>query len=276
MKAQSRFHWACGLSYDGSPFCGWQVQSHGAGPGQTRAPSIQACVESSISALALATVRVRCAGRTDAGVHALNQVITFSVPVDRPAGTWVRGVNARLPGQIAVRWARPVDAAFDARFDARSRSYRYLLIDSPVAPPVWDGRAGWTHRPLDVSRMQEAARALVGEHDFSAFRAAQCQARTPVRDVHSIRIWRSGAFVVFDFTANAFLHHMIRNLVGTFVMVGDGRRPPAWPAEVLASRDRGLCAPTFSAAGLYFMGVRYDDSLALPSLAPEGGLEVMV
>ncbi|MDO5101461.1 MAG: tRNA pseudouridine(38-40) synthase TruA [Lautropia sp.] len=257
-----RQRWVCGLSYDGRHYCGWQKQP--VVPGLK--PSVQMTVEAALSAVAGEPVDIRCAGRTDAGVHALEQVIEFAVGVDRPTTAWVRGANAHLPDDVAMRWAVPLppEADFDARFSARARTYWYLLIDSPVAPPLWQGRAGWTHRPLDVDAMQVAVEPLIGTHDFSSFRAAECQAASPVRTLESWRIERHGAFILMSLTANAFLHHMVRNLVGSLVYVGDGRRPSEWLAEVLAARSRQAAAPTFAAGGLYLRSVRYEPHWRLP------------
>lgn len=262
MTQTGRFRWVCGVSYDGRDFCGWQKQR----PVQGLAPSIQTTVESALSAVAGQPVDVRCAGRTDAGVHALSQVIEFRVDAERPPTAWVRGANAHLPDTVAVRWAMPmaVDADFDVRFSALARTYWYLLIDSPVAPPLWQGRAGWTHRALDVDRMREAAQLVLGTHDFSSFRAAECQAHSPVRTLGCWDVERHGAFILMRLTANAFLHHMVRNLVGSLVYVGDGRRPVSWLPEVLAARSRSAAAPTFSAAGLYLQSVRYDPLWQVP------------
>ena len=257
-----RHRWVCGVSYDGRDFCGWQKQP----PVPGLAPSVQTTVEAALSAVAGQAIDIRCAGRTDAGVHALEQVIEFSTTAQRPPNAWVRGATAHLPDTVAVRWAVPLapDADFDARFSARERTYWYVLIDSPVAPPLWQGRAGWTHRPLDVARMQAAARSVLGTHDFSSFRASECQAATPVRTLTEWTVERHGAFVMMRLTANAFLHHMVRNLVGSLVYVGDGRRPVSWMAEVLAARSRSAGAPTFAAGGLYLASVRYDEAWRLP------------
>jgi tRNA pseudouridine38-40 synthase len=257
--------WVCGLSYDGTGFCGWQTQAPGG------KPALQDVVEAALGRIAGHPIRTRCAGRTDAGVHALQQVVQFDTVADRPASAWIRGVNAWLPPTVAVRWAVTVDTGFDARFGATARTYWYVLLDTPVRAPLWRDRAGWTHRSLDPNRMREAAACLVGEHDFSAFRASECQAASPVRTIESIGIVREGPFLLLDITANAFLHHMVRNLVGTLVYVGDGRRPVGWPAQVLASRQRSVAAPTFAACGLYLASVRYDSKWQLP-LRPLGPL----
>jgi tRNA pseudouridine38-40 synthase len=247
---------ALGIEYDGSGFAGWQSQPHGR--------TVQDVLEKALSAIACSPIRTICAGRTDAGVHALAQVVHFDTDTLRPDTAWVRGVNANLPPPVAVRWAVPVDLDFHARFSARSRSYRYLLLNRTVRPAVDHGRVGWFHAPLDLDAMSEAATCLVGEHDFSAFRAAECQAKSPIKVVHNIAISREKDTICFQITANAFLHHMVRNLVGSLVFVGKGRQPLSWLAEVLASRDRALAAPTFDAAGLYFAGVEYEERWRLP------------
>ena len=252
--------WACGLSYDGTGFCGWQIQPAGAAP----KPALQNVVEAALEKIAGHPVATRCAGRTDAGVHALQQVIQFDTGAERPPNAWVRGVNTWLPAGVAVRWAVPVDSGFDARFGATARTYWYALLDTPVCPPLWRERVGWTHRRLDPARISEAAACLLGNHDFSAFRASECQAASPVRTIESIEVVRDGAFVLMAVTANAFLHHMVRNLVGALVYVGDGRRPVEWMAQVLASRNRSFAAPTFAASGLYLASVRYDPQWQLP------------
>ena len=250
-----RHRWVCGVSYDGKDFCGWQKQP----PVPGLAPSVQTTVEAALSAVAGHAIDIRCAGRTDAGVHALEQVIEFSTTAQRPPTAWVRGANAHLPDTVAVRWAAPLapDADFDARFSARERTYWYVLIDSPVAPPLWQGRAGWTHYPLDTAAMSRAAALLEGEHDFSSFRASQCQAKSPVKTLYCARVAESAGLIRFDFHANAFLHHMIRNIVGALVYVGSGRLDTADFAALLACRSRLSAPPTFMPDGLYFVGADY-------------------
>lgn len=247
---------ALGIEYDGGGFCGWQTQPGGC--------AVQDRLEGACAAIAGTAVKTVCAGRTDAGVHALGQVVHFDCEVGRPESAWVRGVNALLPPAMAVTWARPVDAEFHARFSALSRTYRYVLLNSPVRPAADHGRVGWFHLPLDVARMREAAACLIGQHDFSAFRAAECQAQSPVRTLHEASIEQSGPYLVFGFRANAFLHHMVRNLVGSLVYVGKGKHPPQWLAEVLRGRDRAAAAPTFDASGLYLARVEYDPRWELP------------
>lgn len=247
---------ALGVEYDGAGYAGWQSQPHGR--------TIQDVLEKALSVIADEPIRTVCAGRTDAGVHALAQVVHFDTLARRPDSAWVRGTNAELPPHVAVRWAASVESDFHARFSARSRSYRYLLLNRSVRPAVDHGRVGWFHAPLDVEAMRAAAACLVGEHDFSAFRAAECQAKSPIKNVLAIDISRLNETICFQITANAFLHHMVRNLVGSLVYVGKGKRPPSWLQEVLASRNRAIAAPTFDAAGLYFAGVEYEERWRLP------------
>lgn len=247
---------ALGIEYDGAAFHGWQSQPHG--------KTVQDALERALAEVAGARVRLACAGRTDAGVHALAQVAHFDSAVARPDQAWVRGTNAHLPKAIAVRWAQPVNNEFHARFAARSRSYRYLLYNHAQRPAFNAGRVGWYHRPLDAEAMRQAARLLLGEQDFSAFRAAECQARSPVKTLHQAEVARQGDMIVFDFCASAFLQHMARNIVGALVAVGAGKQAPEWIAELLQQRNRTLAAPTFSPAGLYFCGVDYAPHWQLP------------
>ena len=242
--------YALGIEYDGRSFCGWQSQAGGG--------AVQDSVEAALGVVANAPVRVVCAGRTDAGVHALEQVVHFETGSRRPDNAWVRGVNAHLPPSIAVRWAQGVPPDFHARFSALGRRYRYLLLNRPQRPGLHAGRIGWYHRPLDATAMARAASMLLGEHDFSAFRSAECQAKSPVRQLRVADVVRHGDVIVFDFAANAFLHHMVRNLIGALVHIGKGGQRAEWIVELLAGGDRRLAAPTFSAAGLYFARVDYD------------------
>jgi len=221
-------------------------------------------LHAALAAIAGGPITVSGAGRTDRGVHARGQVAHFDTGATRPDTAWVRGVNAFLPESVAVLWARPVEAEFHARFSAVARTYRYQLINRPVRPALAARYAGWYHAPLDVDPMRLAARALLGEHDFSAFRAAECEAATPVRTVHSLDITREGERIEFVIRANAFLHHMVRNIVGTLIYVGIGRQAPGWVAEVLAARDRAKAAPTFAPEGLYLERVEYDTKWRLP------------
>ena len=238
------------LEYDGSGFCGWQSQAGGG--------AVQDALESALSLVADAPIRVACAGRTDAGVHAIGQVVHFDTAALRPDTAWVRGVNSHLPASVAVRWAQSVPDDFHARFSATGRRYRYVLLNRGERPGLMAKRVGWFHRPLDVDAMRAAAGLLLGEHDFSAFRAIECQAKSPVKTLRRADVTRHGDLLVFDFEASAFLHHMVRNIVGALVYVGKGAHPPEWVGELLAGRDRARAAPTFEACGLYFAGVDYD------------------
>ena len=251
---------ALGLEYDGAAFCGWQSQPSGCG--------VQDHLQRALARFADAPIEVTAAGRTDAGVHATAQVVHFDSPVRRDDYSWVRGTNTFLDERARVMWAAEVPGDFHARYGARSRTYRYLLVDAPVAPAILAGRVGWHHRPLDADAMARAASLLLGSHDFGAFRDAQCQAKSPVRDLLEARVARSGPVVGFTFRANAFLHHMIRNIVGSLVYVGDGRHPVEWIAELLEARDRRLAAPTFMPDGLYLAAVEYDPAVGLPKFPP--------
>lgn len=248
---------ALGVEYDGSGFCGWQSQSCGCG--------VQDALQRAVAAVAGHAVSVAAAGRTDAGVHALTQVAHFDTGAARPPSAWVRGVNAFLPSGVRVLWATVVGEDFHARFSARQRSYQYLLVNRPVAPALLAHRAGWFHLPLDAERMRLAATHLVGEHDFSAFRAAECQAKSPVKRLMRAEVRRVGDCLLFEFSAAAFLHHQVRNMVGALVYVGKGRYPPEWLAELLASRDRRRAPPTFAPDGLYLTGVVYAAAWQLPA-----------
>ena len=248
---------ALGLEYDGRYFCGWQTQTDGC--------SVQDALQRALTSIAGHPVEVVAAGRTDAGVHAAMQVVHFDAQFDRPASAWVRGVNSFLPDSVAVLWACVVTQDFHARFSALARSYRYVLLNHPVRPALQAGKTGWFHAPLALEPMREAAQLLIGTHDFSAFRAAACQAKSPMRELRSLGIRRDGDRIIFDLCANAFLHHMVRNIVGALVYVGKGRYPPHWVAELLQQRDRKLAAPTFAPDGLYLSAVRYADEWGLPT-----------
>jgi tRNA pseudouridine38-40 synthase len=248
--------WALGISYRGTHYRGWQSQPDG--------ETVQDAVQGALSAFADAPVTTVCAGRTDAGVHALNQVVHFDAPVQRDAFSWVRGTNRYLSSDIAVQWSRAVPADFHARFHARGRRYRYVLLQSAVRPSLEAGLVGWVFDALELEPMREAAALVIGEHDFSSFRSSECQAASPVKTLRSIEIERRDAYWLFHFDASAYLHHMVRNVMGCLLAVGSGRRSPAWLSEVLAARDRDAAAPTFAAEGLYFVGPYYDGSLQLP------------
>jgi tRNA pseudouridine38-40 synthase len=247
---------ALGLEFDGSGFHGWQSQADGSG--------VQDALQSAISEIAGTLTSSVAAGRTDAGVHATLQVAHFDTEAHRPETAWVRGVNSLLPPTLAVRWATQVPSQFHARFSATGRHYTYLLLDRPVRPALLVSRVGWYHRPLALEPMREAASKLLGVHDFSAFRAAECQAKTPIKTLDRLDIAREQDMIRFDLHADAFLQHMVRNIIGTLVYVGNGRHPARWVAEVLASRDRSRAAPTFSAAGLYLTGIDYAPRWNLP------------
>jgi tRNA pseudouridine38-40 synthase len=247
---------AIGIQYDGAPWQGWQTQPHGL--------TVQDALQAAIRKFALQDIPVQCAGRTDTGVHAIAQVAHFDTDVARTMQSWVRGVNNFLPPSIAVRWAQEVEPDFHARFSAIGRTYHYYLYNHPVRSPLLQGRAGWAFRPLDAARMQDAAQHLVGRHDFSAFRAAQCQASSPVRSMQSVQVERNGDLLRFTLTANAFLHHMVRNIVGSLIAVGSGAQPVSWIADLLASADRTLAAPTFMPDGLYLANIDYGPNWNLP------------
>lgn len=226
---------------------------------------MQDALEQALAVIAGGPVTVTCAGRTDRGVHARGQVAHFDTEVSRPDSAWVRGTNALLPDSVAVRWSAAVGEDFHARYSALSRTYRYELLNRPVRPAIAARFAGWFHGALDVAAMREAAAVLVGEHDFSAFRSAECQAKSPVRTVHALEVERSGERIDFVIRANAFLHHMVRNIVGTLVYVGRDRHPPQWMKAILDSRDRSRAAPTFAPEGLYLEAVEYDRKWNLPA-----------
>ncbi len=248
---------ALALEYDGSRFLGWQTQPGGG--------TVQDALEAAVSTIAGSQVQVTCAGRTDRGVHARQQVVHFDSATMRPESAWVRGVNALLPESVAVQWAHVAADQFHARYSAVSRTYRYVLLNRPVRPALAARYAGWFHLPLEVAAMRDAARLLLGVHDFSAFRSAECQAKTPVRTLHTLEIDARGERIDFVLSANAFLHHMVRNIVGLLVYVGKGKHPPAWAGEVLASRERARAAPTFAAQGLYLEKVQYEARWGLPA-----------
>lgn len=252
---------ALGISYVGSGYQGWQSQSSG--------QTVQDHLEQALATFAdVPVVSTLCAGRTDAGVHGLMQVVHFDTDVPRDMTSWVRGTNRYLPQDIALQWAREVPPAFHSRGSAVARRYRYVVLESVVRPSIESGRVGWAFRPLSLEAMQAAAEGLSGTHDFSSFRAAQCQALSPIKTLQPIDIRRRGAYWVFDFEANAFLHHMIRNLMGCLLAVGQGTHSPEWLAEVLQARSRAVAAPTFPPDGLYFIGPVYDAQWGLPSAVP--------
>ena len=225
---------------------------------------MQDALEAALATIADSQVSTTAAGRTDRGVHARLQVAHFDTDAKRPESAWVRGVNALLPDAVAVLWSHEVPDEFHARYSARSRTYRYSLLNRPVRPALSAHYAGWFHLPLDVQRMREAAALFVGEHDFSAFRSSECQAKMPVRTIHAFQVEKRGETIDIVIRANAFLHHMVRNLVGTLVYVGKGKHPPQWVNELLRSRDRAKAAPTFGPEGLYLETIQYEAKWQLP------------
>ena len=248
---------ALGIEYDGTDFLGWQRLSHG--------KSVQSAVESALSSVADHEVDVTCAGRTDSGVHARCQVVHFDTDASRTERGWALGTNSQLPPSVAVIWARPVAADFHARYSARARQYRYTILNRPIRPALDARRVAWERVPLDIDAMRLAAQALIGEHDFTAFRTVACQARSARRDMQEIAISRAGDEISIEVQANAFLHHMVRNIVGSLLPIGRGEQREAWLAELLAGRDRAKAGPTAPAAGLTFLGPRYPAQWNLPA-----------
>jgi tRNA pseudouridine38-40 synthase len=257
---------ALGVSYVGSAYKGWQSQPGGG--------TVQDALEAALAKFCVGPVKVMCAGRTDAGVHGINQVVHLDTELSRDPFSWVRGTNTYLPKDIAVQWAAEVPRSFHARNSALGRRYAYVLLEAAVRPALESGRAGWVFRPLDGEAMRAAAQHLIGEHDFSSFRSSLCQSPTPVKLLREVRIHRCGpphapsAYWRFDFEGKAFLHHMIRNIMGCLLMVGTGVQQPDWVKTVLDARDRKVAAPTFSPDGLYFLGPRYDPAWGLPEQVP--------
>ncbi len=247
---------ALGVEYNGASFSGWQSQPGGLG--------VQDALERALGAIGGEAVRAHAAGRTDAGVHATLQVVHFDTGAQRPLGAWVRGTNAHLPPSVAVLWAQAVAADFHARLTASGRHYTYLLVNRAVRPGLQAGRIGWYYRPLDLETMREGAQFLIGTHDFSAFRAAECQAKSPVKSLTALRIDHCGDLFRFEFSADAYVQHMIRNILGALVRIGAGAAPASWIGELLATRDRRLGPPTFAADGLYFVGADYAPQWGLP------------
>ena len=240
---------ALGVSYDGRPWQGWQKQPH--------RQTVQDRLEEAIESFVRVRVNTICAGRTDTGVHATSQVVHLDCEVERSEESWVRGLNALLPDSIAIQWAQRVDESFHARFSATERSYSYVILNSRVRQPLWDGRAGWVFQPLDVELMRQAAKSLLGQHDFSSFRSSQCQAKSPIRIMHDIELSSYGSLIIVSLRANAFLHHMVRNITGALVQVGQQRESVTYIDDLLQVCDRTQGAPTFSPDGLYLTGVRY-------------------
>lgn len=249
--------WAAAVEYLGTAYSGWQSQSH--------APSVQGALEAALSKVAAHPVAVSAAGRTDTGVHAFSQIVHFDSEARRSDYAWLLGTNSNLPEDVSLRWVQPVRADFHARHSAIARRYRYVIHNSRSRSALLEKRATWINWTLDAEAMHRAAQALVGELDFSAFRGSECQSTTPMRCVTDIGVRREGDFVLLSIRANAFLHHMVRNIAGTLIEVGQGKRPEAWVAEVLASRDRTLAGMNAPAAGLYFVAADYPDEFGLPA-----------
>ncbi len=252
----SRRKMAAYVEYDGRDFVGWQFQ--------TGLRSVQGAVEHALSIIANEPISVRCAGRTDAGVHGMGQVIHFETSAHRTPRSWMLGANANMPHDVSLYWVGEVDPDFDARFRAVSRSYRYVILNAPARSALWAGRCMYEPRPLDVERMQQGAAHILGEHDFSSFRGRDCQAKSPVKRVNRLQLMRQDQWVVLEVEAGGFLHNMVRNIVGTLAEVGRGVREPDWVAEVIAARDRRLAGPTVSPRGLYFLGAQYEEQFGLP------------
>lgn len=251
--------YAVGVEYCGTAYCGWQLQSH--------CESVQQNIESALGFVADHPIDLVCAGRTDSGVHAIEQVAHFETSALRSERAWVLGSNCRLPPDIRLKWALPVADEFHARFSARSRTYRYIIHNTPVASAIFHDHSSWESQYLDQAAMHECAQLLLGEHDFSSFRAAGCQSRSSSRNVHEISVTRQGELVFLDIRANAFLYHMVRNIAGSLVAVGKGEQDATWFAGVFEARDRKLADKTAVAAGLYFVRVNYDEEYKLPTQA---------
>ena len=248
---------AVGIEYDGSQFHGWQFQTH-------EPQTVQQVVEYALGKVANHPVRVSCAGRTDTGVHAVQQVVHFDTHAIRDARAWVLGGNRWLPNAVSLQWAKQVDPDFHARFSAQDRSYRYLLYQSPVRQALLNRQLTWTHKSLNLQHMQLAAKDLLGYHDFSSFRAVACQAKQPCRTIHHISLSQRGSLIILDIKADGFLQHMVRNIMGVLLAIGEGSRPVSWVAELLACKDRTLGGVTAPAFGLYFLGPSYDPRFEIP------------
>jgi tRNA pseudouridine38-40 synthase len=247
------------VEYDGSRFSGWQLQDGDR--------TVQGCMEEALSKVANESLRVMAAGRTDAGVHASGQVIHFDSNAKRSDYEWLRGANSNLPDDIAILWARQVDSSFHARFSATGRHYQYIILNRSVRPTYLAKRVTWEYRPLDIVPMQRAAKILIGTHDFTSFRAVQCQAKDPVKDLRRLEISRHGEFVTIDARANAFLHHMVRNIAGVLMSIGADEQPSEWVRDVLAARDRTVAGVTAPAHGLYLTALEYPEHFEIPRLS---------
>jgi tRNA pseudouridine38-40 synthase len=257
MTIAAKMRVALGIEYDGSAYHGWQRQGH-------EPATVQEVLEAALSKVANHPVTVICCGRTDAGVHGVGQVVHFDTTAERDSRAWIHGANAALPGSVAVRWAQAVTTDFHARFSAYSRRYCYVIYNHPVRPALGIKHMTWQYRPLDVEVMREGARALLGTHDFTSFRALGCQAKSPVKTLHELELEQRGPLILLTVRANAFLHHMVRNIAGVLMAVGTGKQPVAWVEQVLAARDRaqgGVTAPPY---GLYFMEALYPEAFEIP------------
>lgn len=252
------------VEYDGTNFSGWQFQDG--------VRTIQDEVEKAISSVANSSVRIVTAGRTDAGVHATGQVIHFNAEVSRDNNAWLRGINSNLPADVAVHWVSQVADDFHARFDATGRHYHYVILNRRTRPTFLLKKVSWDYRELNVARMQTAAKFLVGEHDFSSFRAVACQAKSPVRDLRLLNVSARGDYIVIHVYANAFLHHMVRNLAGVLMTIGAGEQAPEWAKSVLMAQDRTQGGMTAAPDGLYLTAVEYPKARAIPHLSPESPL----
>ncbi|PLK59202.1 tRNA pseudouridine(38-40) synthase TruA [Candidatus Palibaumannia cicadellinicola] len=261
MTNKSSIKLALGIAYDGSHYSGWQRQPN--------VPSVQACLEQALSLVANEPISVYCAGRTDTGVHATGQVIHFETCAHRTNTAWTLGVNAHLPTSIAVRWVMPVKTDFHARFSATARRYRYIIYNHRLRPVILGNGLTHYYQPLDTSKMERAGQCLLGEHDFTSFRALQCKSRTPWRNLHQLIVKRKGPYILVDITANAFLYHMVRNIVGSLLEVGCGKKPESWIADLLFVKNRSLAGVTARAKGLYLISVDYPSRFGLPSLSLE-------
>jgi tRNA pseudouridine38-40 synthase len=258
---------AAGVEYCGADFYGWQKQ-----PGQR---TVQGCVELALSSVADHDVEVQCAGRTDAGVHAVQQVIHFDTLSQRQPHSWILGVNSNLPKDVRMTWVKPVEQEFHARFSATARKYKYLLINRPVATALYHRLLSWEYHHLDEAKMSVAATDLIGQHDFTSFRAASCQAKSPLRTLRQLDILRVGDLIIFEVQANAFLQHMVRNIVGVLMMVGMGKQPVSWVREVLEARDRTVGGVTAPPHGLYLVNIEYDTRFAIPDANEQPGVASM-
>ena len=251
--------YALGIEYDGKNYCGWQRQNH--------SPSIQEKLEIALSKIAAEPIQVVCAGRTDTGVSATNQVVHFDTNKVRKDVAWTLGVNTNLPSDIAVKWVKEVDESFHARFSATARRYRYIIYNNPLRPAILSSGVTFQHQPLDEKKMHQAAQTFVGKHDFTSFRTVHCQSHSPIRTMHHVNVSRQGNYVILDVKGNAFLHHMIRNFAGSLMRVGQSIETIEWIAEVLAAKNRCVAGMTAPANGLYFVDVDYPEQFGLPKPA---------